>query len=59
MPWWGILGAVITAAVAALDIGGPARYFAVEFVLAGGGLLVSLAAFAGLVRDAPAEPVTG
>ncbi|MFM2078360.1 MAG: hypothetical protein RJA49_2250 [Actinomycetota bacterium] len=59
MPWWGILGAAITAAVAALDIGGPARYFAVEFVLAGGGLLVSLAAFAGLVRDAPAEPVTG
>jgi hypothetical protein len=59
MPRWGVLGALITAAVATLDIGGPARYFVVEYVLAAGGLLVSLAASAGLVRDAPADPVRG
>ncbi len=59
MPWWGVLGAAITAAIATLDIGGPARYFAVEYVLAAGGLLVSLAASAGLVRDAPSAAVSG
>lgn len=59
MPWWGILGAVITGLIAAGDIGGPARYFAVEFVLAAGGLLVSVAAFAGLLRNAPASPAAG
>lgn len=59
MPWFGIGGAVVTALVAAGDIGGPARYFAVEFALAAGGLLVSVASFAGMLRDAPAETLPG
>ena len=56
---FGILGAAITAGVAVADIGGPARYFAIEFALAAGGLLVSLASFAGMVRDAPADALPG
>ena len=59
LPWFGILGAAITAGVAAADIGGPARYFAIEFALAAGGLLVSLASFAGMLRDAPADTLPG
>jgi hypothetical protein len=55
LPYWGVLGAAITAAVAAGDIGGPARYFVVEFALAAGGLLVSVASIAGLLRDAPTD----
>ena len=50
LPFLGILGAVITALVAVGDIGGPAKYWLAEFVLAGGGLAVSLAAFAGMYR---------
>jgi hypothetical protein len=52
LPFWGILGAAVTALVAVGDIGGPARYFAIEFALAAGGLLVSVASVAGLVRAA-------
>lgn len=59
LPWFGILGAAITAGVAVADIGGPARYFAIEFALAAGGLLVSLASFAGMLRDAPADALPG
>jgi hypothetical protein len=59
LPWWGIGGAVVTALVAAGDLGGPARYFAVEFALAAGGLLVSVASFAGSLRDAPADTLPG
>ncbi len=59
LPWFGILGAAITAGVAVADIGGPARYFAIEFALAAGGLLVSLASFAGMLRDAPADDLPG
>jgi hypothetical protein len=56
LPYLGILGAVITALVAVGDIGGPAKYWMVEFLLAGGGLAVSLAAFAGMYRaGAPLE----
>ena len=50
MPFWGVGGAAITAAVAWGDVGGPARYFAVELVLAAGGLLVSIASLAGMYR---------
>jgi hypothetical protein len=59
LPWFGIAGAAITALVAVGDIGGPARYFAIEFALAGGGLLVSVASFAGMLRDAPADALPG
>jgi hypothetical protein len=58
LPFWGILGAAITAGVAVGDIGGPARYFAIEFALAAGGLLVSVASIAGLLRDAPTDPAS-
>jgi hypothetical protein len=37
--------------VALGDIGGPARYFAIELVLAAGGLLVSIASLAGMYRS--------
>jgi hypothetical protein len=58
LPFWGILGAAITAGVAIGDIGGPARYAAIEFALAAGGLLVSVASIAGLLRDAPTDPTS-
>lgn len=58
LPFWGILGAAITALVALGDIGGPARYFVIEFALAAGGLLVSVASIAGLLRDAPTDPAS-
>lgn len=58
LPFWGIAGAAVTALVAWGDIGGPARYFAIEFALAAGGLLVSVASFAGLLRDAPTDPTS-
>lgn len=51
LPFWGLAGAAITAAVAMGDIGGPARYFAVELVLAAGGLLISIASLAGMYRS--------
>jgi hypothetical protein len=50
LPFLGILGAAITALVAVGDVGGPAGYWVAELVLAGGGLAVSLAAFAGMYR---------
>ena len=59
LPFWGIGGAAVTALVALGDVGGPARYFAVELTLAAGGLLVSLASFAGLLRDAPRDTGSG
>ena len=51
LPFWGLVGAAITAAVALGDIGGPARYFAIELVLAAGGLLISIASLAGMYRS--------
>ena len=50
LPFWGMAGAAATALVAWGDVGGPARYFAVELVLAAGGLLVSVASLAGMYR---------
>lgn len=58
MPFWGILGAALTALVAWGDVGGPARYFVVEFALAAGGLLVSVASFGGMLRPASPEDVS-
>jgi hypothetical protein len=54
LPWWGILGAVACALVAWGDVGRDTGYAAVEFTLALGGLLVSLASFAGVLRPAAA-----
>ncbi|MDO8362607.1 MAG: hypothetical protein Q7V88_06905 [Actinomycetota bacterium] len=57
LPWFGIAGALATAAVAAGDVHDVPRYAAIEFVIAGGALAVSLACFAGLVRaDDTAQP---
>lgn len=50
LPWWGIGGAAVTAMVAWGDVGRVNGYAAVEFALALGGLLVSVAAFAGMLR---------
>lgn len=54
LPWWGMLGAAVTALVAWGDVGRVNGYAAVELSLALGGLLVSLAAFAGVLRPAAA-----
>ena len=50
---WGIAGAIATALIAVFDIGHVRGYAVAEFVLAGGGLAVSLASFAGLLRRDP------
>lgn len=50
LPLWGCLAAATTAAVAAGDLHRVAGYGVVEMVLAAGGLLVSIACFAGLLR---------
>lgn len=50
LPWWGIAGAGVTALVAWGDVGRVNGYAATEFTLALGGLLVSVAAFAGVLR---------
>lgn len=52
LPLWGSLGALVCAVVAALDLADQPRYAAVEFVLAAGGLAVSVAAYAGMLRRA-------
>lgn len=52
LPLWGILGAGACSVVAILDLSHQPRYAAVEFLLAGGGLAVSVAAFAGMLRRA-------
>lgn len=62
LPWYGIGGAVVTAAIAAGDLADVPRYAAIEFALAGAGLAVSVASFAGMLRAAePAldEPQAG
>ena len=56
LPWWGIAGAAVTALVAWGDVGRVNGYAAAEFALALGGLLVSLAAFAGVLRVGEPEP---
>lgn len=53
LPWIGIGAALVTAAIAAGDISRVPGYAAAEFVVAGGGLLASLACFAGVLRDEP------
>jgi hypothetical protein len=58
LPWWGIAGAIVTALVAWGDIGRVNGYAATEFALALGGLLVSLAAFAGVLRTGEPAPTS-
>lgn len=50
LPWWGVGGAAATALIAAFDIADVPGFAAVEFALAGAGLLVSLACTAGMYR---------
>ena len=56
LPWYGIGGALVAAAIAAGDLGREPRYAAIEFALAGAGMAVSLASFAGLLRAEKAQP---
>lgn len=58
LPWWGIGGAVGLAAIAAFDISDVPGYAAIEFGLAAAGLLVSVAAFAGMYRPVDASAST-
>jgi hypothetical protein len=56
VPVVGIAASVVTAAIAAGDINRVSGTAIVEFVLAGAGLLTSLAAFSGLYRaDRPSD----
>ena len=50
LPWFGIGGAVLLAGVAAGDLGATTSYSLVEFAIATGGLLISVASFAGMLR---------
>lgn len=52
LPWWGIGGAAFVAAIAAFDISRVPGYAAIEFGLAGAGLCISVASFAGMFRAA-------
>jgi hypothetical protein len=54
LPFYGVGGALVTARVAAGDLGRVNGLALVEFVLAGGGLAVSLACLAGMYRRGPA-----
>jgi hypothetical protein len=53
LPWIGIAGALVTAAIAVGDISRVPGYAAAEFIVAAGGLLSSSACFAGVLRDEP------
>jgi hypothetical protein len=55
LPYYGLLGALSLAAIAAGDIGRFDRLALVEFAIAAAGGAVSAAAFAGLVRRASSE----
>jgi len=56
LPWWGILGALVSAGIAAGDLDDQPRYAIIEFALAGAGLLISSASFAGMLRPAADTP---
>ena len=55
LPWFSIAAALATAAIAAGDISRVPGYAVAEFTIAGGALLSSLASFAGVLRDTPAD----
>ncbi|MEK7423937.1 MAG: hypothetical protein AAB131_08875 [Actinomycetota bacterium] len=50
LPYVGIIGAIALAAVATGDVGRFDRLALVQFVIAGGGMAVSVASFAGMLR---------
>ena len=52
LPAGGVVGAVVSALIALGDVGRVNGYAVIEFALAGGGLLVSIASFAGIYRRA-------
>ena len=56
LPYWGIAGALVCAGIAAGDVADQPGYAAVEFALAGAGLLISLASFAGMLRAVKDDP---
>lgn len=58
LPWYGIGGSVFVAGIAVFDINRVPGYAAIEFLIAGAGLLISLASFAGMYRKAPAAGTT-
>jgi hypothetical protein len=53
VPILGILGAAVTVVVGAIDLGRIRGYGVIELVLAGAGLAVSVASFAGMLRRDP------
>ncbi len=53
LPHLGIAGAAITAAVGAADLGRIRGYGIIELILAGAGLVLSVASFAGMLRRDP------
>ena len=55
-PYFGVIAALATAAIGLGDIGRQNAFALVELAVAGGGLLISLAALAGMVR--PPAPTT-
>ena len=56
LPWYGIGGAIVSAVVAAFDVADVPKYATVEFALAAAGLMLSGAAFAGMLRPPSARP---
>lgn len=60
LPWYGLAGAVVTALIAVGDLGRVDRYALIELALAGAGLCVSAATFAGMLRAVdPADDGAG
>lgn len=57
LPWFGIVAALATAAIAAGDISRVPGYAVAEFAIAGGALLTSLASFSGVLRAKPVDEV--
>jgi len=55
LPWFGVGGAVLLAGIAAGDLGGRTNYSLVEFAIAAGALLISVACFAGMLRAPSAD----
>jgi hypothetical protein len=50
LPWWGIAGALSLAGIAVFDIDRVPGFAAVEFCVAAGALLLSIASFSGMYR---------
>ncbi|MCU1503537.1 MAG: hypothetical protein JWM12_2891 [Ilumatobacteraceae bacterium] len=53
LPYAGIVAAIVAENIAWGDVGHEIKFAVVEFALAGGGLVISIAALAGLVRAQP------